>query len=303
MIKYLKHNEIDKNKWDECIKKSINGTICAYSWYLDIICERWEALIDGDYESVFPLIAGKKYGISYLYQPFFTQQLGIFSLNSISEDIVKQFVFSIPPKYKLIEISLNTSNTISHTNYTIKKNMTVELDLSKSYEQIKKNYSRSAVRNIEKAIKHNVRINKNTPPEEIIGLFRNNKGKSLRYKNKHYMILKNIIYQCIHKGKGQSWAVFTKENALCAGGFFIESNNKVIFLFLATNESAKSLGATSYLFDRIIEENSRRNSIFDFAGSNIPGIAFFLKSFGSKERTYLNIRKNNLPWFIKWVKS
>jgi hypothetical protein len=61
------------------IARSFNGIVYAYSWYLDIVSPGWDALVKDDYKSVMPLTWRKKYGIKYLYQPFFTQQLGVFS--------------------------------------------------------------------------------------------------------------------------------------------------------------------------------------------------------------------------------
>ncbi len=54
MIKYVSHEVIDREKWDKCIDNSTNGLVYAYSWYLDLICDEWNALIENDYESVFP---------------------------------------------------------------------------------------------------------------------------------------------------------------------------------------------------------------------------------------------------------
>ncbi len=79
MIKYLKHHEVAKDKWDECIDKAFNGIIYAYSWYLDLVSPEWEALIEDDYSIVFPLTQRNKNNINYLFQPVFTQQLGVFS--------------------------------------------------------------------------------------------------------------------------------------------------------------------------------------------------------------------------------
>jgi hypothetical protein len=79
MINYIKHKDVDTEKWDRCIEQSVNGIIYAFSWYLDIVCDEWDALVDDDYESVFPLVKRKKFGINYIYPPFFTQQLGLFS--------------------------------------------------------------------------------------------------------------------------------------------------------------------------------------------------------------------------------
>ena len=78
-IRYVTYQQIDKAKWDACIASVDNGSIYAYSFYLDTMAKHWDALILNDYEAVMPLTWNKKYGIAYLYQPFFTASLGIFS--------------------------------------------------------------------------------------------------------------------------------------------------------------------------------------------------------------------------------
>jgi len=76
-IKYLKHNQIDKQKWDSAIENAQNGLAYALSWYLDIVSPNWDALIFGDYEMVMPLIHKKKYtfhilSIFYIFDYFNT---------------------------------------------------------------------------------------------------------------------------------------------------------------------------------------------------------------------------------------
>ena len=95
-IIHLKHNQIDIAKWDECIDHSTNRMVYARSWFLDIVCTGWEALVAADYETVMPLTTGNKYGINYLYQPFFTQQLGIFSKKETDQKLEEEFLISIP---------------------------------------------------------------------------------------------------------------------------------------------------------------------------------------------------------------
>src|ERR1043166_572384 len=107
MIHYLEHSAIDKPKWDRCIESSANGMIYASSWYLDLVSPGWNALVEHDYQSVFPLTRRKKFGFHYLCQPPFTQQLGLFGRESSgNEEHILQFCGSIPTKYKLIEINL-----------------------------------------------------------------------------------------------------------------------------------------------------------------------------------------------------
>ena len=135
MIRFLKYNEIDKKKWDRSVDESVNNLIYAYSWYLDIVSPGWCALIENDYESLMPLTGNKKYGIDYLFPPYFTQQLGVFSRTTLSKEKVENFLKAIPSHYKFIESSLNTHNTFELSNeFKIKKNINIELGLDSSYE-------------------------------------------------------------------------------------------------------------------------------------------------------------------------
>ena len=67
-IKYLRHQEVDKSKWDNCIDKADNGLIYAYSFYLDHMAKQWDALVLNDYEAVMPLTWNKKFGFYYLWK-------------------------------------------------------------------------------------------------------------------------------------------------------------------------------------------------------------------------------------------
>ena len=311
MIHYLTYAEVDKQKWDNSISNSFNGIIYAYSWYLDIVCPGWEALVENDYERIFPLTARKKGGIHYLFQPVFTQQLGVFSKNKLNEDIIAAFIAKIPAKYKFAEINLNTFNKPDTSKHNVTPKLTYELDLIASYETLYRNYSENTKRNIKQALHSNLSISKNITAEQIIEIFRKNKGKEIRtLKEKDYNTFKKLISICLYKNIAYLWGVKTKDDKLCAGAIFVESNKKVIFLFSATNSEAKFNGAMSFLIDCLIKENSQHNLTLDFEGSNNPNLARFYKSFGSKECIYFQYKKNNLPWvlsisvaFIKWIRK
>lgn len=304
MIKHLTHKNIDKQKWDDCISKSFNGIVYGCSWYLDIVCEGWEALVEGDYKTVMPLTAGKKYGITYLYPPAFTQQLGVFSTDVLSEELVLRFINNIPPKFKFFEFNLNTFNKLSSPGYQLKKNINCELDLIDSYQNLFQKYSDNTKRNVKKAQENNIRISFDVTIDELIEMFRANRGNSIkRLQTKHYDMLKTIVERSKSKGLAKLIGVKSAKNKLCAGAVFIVSKEKIIFLFSASNREAKENRAMFFLIDNFIRENSQRNLILDFEGSNDADLARFYKGFGSKECTYVQVRKNNLPWYIKWMKG
>ena len=99
MIHYIEHKDIDFEKWDACVANSFNRLIYGFSWYLDVVCDDWDALVLNDYEAVFPLPKRKKWGIEYVYHPFFCQQLGVFSKKEVA---IELFLNSIPKKIKYL---------------------------------------------------------------------------------------------------------------------------------------------------------------------------------------------------------
>ena len=78
---YLQRNQIDPLKWNECVCNEMNGCVYALVEYLDHTADNWDALVYGNYEAVMPLPWKKKFGIRYVYAPFFIQRLGIFGKN------------------------------------------------------------------------------------------------------------------------------------------------------------------------------------------------------------------------------
>ena len=105
-IRFIKNTIIDKIKWDLCIEGSVNRTHYALSWYLDIVADKWDAVVYGDYELIFPVTYKNLVPfistVKIIYQPMFCQQLGFFS-NDIDlindEKILKQMLSLVKKKY------------------------------------------------------------------------------------------------------------------------------------------------------------------------------------------------------------
>jgi hypothetical protein len=310
MIRHLTKNEIDIRKWDQCIKESVNGMVYANSWYLDIVAGDWDALVENDYERVFPIVPGYKFGIHYLFQPIFTQQLGIFSRNLLSDEITGNFIRAIPAKYKFIEINLNTLNRVPAGKYKVEKWINNELDLINSYERISDNYSSNLKRNLKKAENSGLSVVKNVKPDEIISIFKKNKGKEInRYSDADYMKLQRLIYSGIYKGRIETYGAYSPQNELCAGIVFLRSYKKMIFLFSGLTQGGKETGAMPFLIDFFIQQHAQNHLTLDFEGSNDPNLSRFYQSFGSKECYYPHLVINKLPYLTylgvklaKWVR-
>jgi len=300
----LKHSEIDTKKWNNCITNAVNGIVYAYSWYLDIVNEEWEALMADDYSIVMPLTRNKKYGIQYLYQPFFTQQLGVISTTVLNSNIVSDFIKAIPKHYKFYEINLNTFNKLDDFEIAKKTNITYELDLIQPYQKLAENYAQNTKRNIKKAISSKVSITNGIQPNQLIDLFSKNISEKVPELNKvHYNIIRKIMAVSLRFKIGELYGAYDSNNNLCGGAFFIRSHNKSIFLFSATTPEGKENGGMFLLIDSFIQKHSENNLTLDFEGSNIEGLARFYSSFGAKSCEYFSLQKNMLPWYYKIFKS
>jgi len=303
MIRYLERNDIDNEKWNACISRSFNGNLYGYAWFLDIVAQgEWDALVEGDYERIFPLVRRRKFGISYIYQPFFTQQLGLYSVHRLDAEVLGDFIRAIPARFKQVEINLNTLNKADEKDFRLIPQLNHELDLIHSYPKIRENYSENLSRNLKKAEKAELTISKNIRPDDIIDLFRANRGGELKHlRDADYLRLKRLVYTCIYKGIANIWGAYDRRNQLCAGAFFIQSNNKAIFLFSGLSEEGRAAGAMPFLIDSYIRHHAGRHLTFDFDGSNDPNLARFYKSFGSRECVYMRLHLNRLPILARMI--
>ncbi len=300
MIRYLKNSEIDTEKWDACIKASFNGIVYAYSWYLDTVHEQWDALVEDDYIRVMPLPVARKMGVSYIMQPYFVQQLGVFSRDILTPEIVGSFISHIPKKFKVVDINLNSYNTPDKGADELIANSNYVLDLINSYPSIAKKYSSNAKRNLNKSLKSKLTLVRGIKPEVMIDLFRQNRGKTLKkWGEKEYDRLKRLIYRVLYKGGGLLYGVYDEQNRLCAAAFFLRGQNRLIFLFSATSEGGKKKGAMTFLIDGVIREYSPGKLVLDFEGSNDKNLARFYRGFGAKKVTYYRYRRNNMNMMLR----
>ncbi len=303
MIKYLKHEDINFKLWDKCIENSINGYIYAYSWYLNIVAGEWDAIVEDNYVRVFPLPYRKKYGIKYIYQPPFTQQLGLFSSTLQGLAKLHEFIIAIPKEFKLVEINLNKFYQLhSRKEYFLVENTNIELELTADYKTLTSKYSKNLKRNIKKAHNNNLQLNKHVKPEDLISLFKANKGDELKiYSHDDYVKLGRLMYMLLHKGKAIIYGAMSGENNLLAAAIFLRDHQRYIFLFSGLSNKGKEMAAMPFIINEFIDEFSYSQMILDFEGSNNTNLARFYKSFGAKEFKYYGLRFYRFPFMINSI--
>lgn len=299
-ITYVKHKDINKNKWDVSIAQSVNGIVYAYSWYLDIMAPGWDALVADDYSAVFPLTHNKKFGIHYLFQPYFTQQLGLFSTHEMSGELVAKFLDAIPSKFRFIAINLNTFLKFQYPKGKITPLVTHHLDLIEPYTNISAKYSKNTKRNISRSVAFDVEVRKGLSTQELLRLKKGNLIVPL--EQKHFQSLQLLVDHTVGMGVGEVYGAYSKSGELLAGAFFLKSNGKVIYLLASSTQEGRKNNAMFSLVDRFIDQNAEEQLVLDFEGSNVESVARFYTGFGATPVTYSHLEINRLPWPLKIFK-
>ena len=290
-ITYLKHKDIDLKLWDACIINSVNQLIYAESWYLDLVCpDGWDALVLENYQAVMPLPLKSKLGLSYIQQPIWTQQLGVFSITDITEELVSQFIKSVPKKFKVISSNLNYNNSCNQLPLISKSNLVLSMKLP--YEEIRTSYSSNTKRNINKAAKKEIELDFNySKIGDFIAFIKSTLETPLPENDT--IILNQIITESLMSDNGFIITA-TQNNKITAACFILKSSNRLIYRVARSNNEGKENKAMFLIVDELIRKYSDSNYVLDFEGSEIKGIARFYQSFGGEKQPYYYLKKYNL---------
>ena len=298
-IQYLHHQQIDKKRWDSCIDTAANGRIYGYSTYLDHMSDHWDGLVLNDYEAVMPLTWRKKFGISYLYQPPLVAQAGVFG-KELTTDLVKNFLDAVPKKFRLWEFPLNSGNAIGSEDdgFYMRKNYV--LALHHQYEALNKNYRDNIRRNIKKSLQYG---NTATPGITIDAV----KQLALSFNtgiSKEALERFSNLYSVLQKsGNAKSYGIVSLQSELLASAVFVFSHNRAYYILVGNHPNGRTLGASHALIDAFIADHAGEQLLLDVEGSDIRNLAFFYSSFGAVEENYPAVKRNLLPFYLRWLKS
>lgn len=290
MIHYIKRKDLDVVKYDACIENSIQSRVYAFSWYLDIVADNWDVLVLDDYEAVMPIPWKQKYFIKYATQPFFCQQLGVFSKAPLVKELQDKMIKRIPKKYLKVSLNFNSDNlntlkTIEKKNYVLKLNNSYEL-LFKSFSKGRKH----AVKSGEK----NALILKECKIVDLIKFIK----EFYPFINFSENKFKELASFIIENNKGYVLGVY-KEELLLGGGLFLKSKNRIIYLFSSFNSDGRKYQAASFLINSVIKQYENSIYILDFEGGNLPNIGSFFKSFGAETANYFHLEYKNYKYFFR----
>ncbi|MEZ4979126.1 MAG: hypothetical protein R2772_07495 [Chitinophagales bacterium] len=302
-IKLMKREEIDDKRWNGCVHFALSATPYAYTWYLDNVCETWDALVVGEYKMVMPIVYAKKFGFTYCYQPFFTQQLGVYADIPLSKETIDAFFSKIPEHIQYLDCNLNESNYAPSLGESEERENFL-LDLKPAYEDLKKKFSGNVLKNLKRAEKAELFVSNHLSPELFADFYLEHTAKKIPgFKKKHYYMMLRIIYHALHYKMGVLLGVYNQKQELLAVNFLIDHPQRLINLMPSSSEEGLKHGAMAFLMNNLMERNAGQNKYLDFEGSMIEGVANFYKGFGAKRVIYYRVKLNHLPKILRIFKK
>lgn len=291
-IRYIKHQQIDHGKWDRAIDNSIAPLIYAYAWYLDGITGRqWDGLVYGDYEAVFPLPWKRKYFLKYIYQPYFCQQLGMFAKKGFRLSNA-DFIRKIPKVFILIDLQLNLYAGNNNLEGRLKNNY--RLDLNVPYAELYKNYSQDVRNNLKKIEKSGVKFVIDISLDKVIEINRNAWGEmNPGIREHHYQQFRDNCVRAKERGALLTIGAML-DNELIGAALLFKTPGNLFYVISGKTDIGKRTGIMNGIVNKVIEMHAQSAITLDFEGSEIEGVAYFYKKFGSTSFPYMHIKKYNL---------
>jgi hypothetical protein len=281
-LKYLDKKHIDPHKWNLCIEQGVFYLPYARFEYLDAISSgQWGAIVEGDYNAVFPFAYRKKWGvIPYIYQPYFCQQLGVFGNPSSSVDV---FISKIPWYFARVHLNINghfgqPEKAISLPNLVKKIPHNIDVDFNKD-----------ALKNIKKLATQNIIFTQTKDIHHVLKLYKEAWGEkaALQWPIDYLpfesaclsMLNQNLLYACLaHKGQ-----------ELLGGALFLKGKKRLHYVCAAPTELGRTCGIMHGIVQHAMEHFPDYD--LDFEGSQIPSVAAFYKKFGAKNESYYRIER------------
>ncbi|WP_082455612.1 GNAT family N-acetyltransferase [Hymenobacter sp. AT01-02] len=312
----LRYSEIDLAAWDACVHSAQQVVPYACSWWLQATAGRWDALVEvdeqtGRYLSLWPLpVKWRPWG-QQVYQPPFTQQLGILG----AAWPLLRGVATIAGHYTSFYTQLNDANGIfslqdsaptRQPSLTWQTRQTYHLPLDQPYATVRAAYAadyRRRLRLNEAAIVP-LLVTATDDAEPVLTLFQQTKGKAAGLRSRHYRIMRRLVTSLRKQQVLQVLEVRQPEtDELLAGALFVHYRTRLVYLFAAASEAGKKVGAPVLLLDSQIRRYAGTPElILDFEGGMIPSIARFFANFGAVPVPYAALSFTQRPWYLKWMR-
>ena len=291
MVKFIRQQELDEDAWNQCVKKHGQGRPFLFTWYLDTVCERWNALVYEDYEWIMPLPSYKPFGVEYCVTPPWVYAM--FPIGPQAHNPEKQAEMC----------ALFREHWPAEIKYTRLPGL--QGDSEKGGRQKlfwwQCGPESLALRADEHLLADNedYTLFKNDPPEALIELMFRERTERHPFDRHARERLKHLMHVGIYKRRGQVWSLYDRSNTLSAGAYMLYDAECITIVTLA-GRNEKDRREERRLLWHILKEAEPYSVRVEWYGS--------AEGHDLVNALYPDVKLipefylNRLPWHLNWYR-
>jgi len=287
-VHYLPRQEIDRNRWDAAAATDATGLPYGFCWWLDAATRgRWDGIVLGDYQAVWPLPNTGYFGrFTRVQRAVFTQQSGPFGIFS-GADLPAMFnalpkrinSFALPISERLALTDVPTGRQAHYRTNLL-------LDLSPGVDELTAGYASGLRRKLRK---HGPAHLESATVEEVMDVYQHVVGPKVGLRKKHFTRGRALMNAALDNNAGLCVKLTDDDGTLLATNFLPHYGGRLINLLPASTPAGYRREGMARLLHGIITAHAGEGGLLDFEGSDVPGIATFFRQFGPVERPYLSV--------------
>lgn len=287
-------------RYEACLEAGGPAPVYAWPWFLDVMAGAWEALVWDDYRYVMPVAHRRKWGISYVYQPMFAQQLGIYP--SPPPGVARAFYEFLASRYPYIRYSASTgAEQATAAGFSVTPLHTRTLPLHLGYAAIAAHYDDYITQNLKKARGNQISVVSENHPGLFFAMLR--KAREIPVPPVAWRNFRKLMEATLPDGRGLLLAARTPGGQPLAAAFFILWREKAYYMAVASDPQGRELRAGFAILDTFFREHAGKPLTFDFEGSSVEGVDRFFAAFGAGKTPYYLFHLNRLPRILRLIKK
>jgi hypothetical protein len=294
-VQILRSHELDFKKWDNCVASSPNCLVYGLSEYLNFTADNWTGVVVDDYASVMPVPWRRKLGVTYSYCVPFLQQSGIFSTHSgWSVDSAKSAIASICT-YGDYYFNFGQQDEFlpAMTNFI--------LPLEGSYDELQRRFTPDARQIISKC-KQSSMAYATGEIDEAVSLYAAICRARLKISAQQYDSFAQLCKTLAAKDAVVVRKVTDPKGNTLSIMLLVKFQKRLYNVLNSTTDAGRELRSNYLLYACAFEEFENQDYLFDFEGSDHPGINAFYRQFSPVNQHYYRYHFNDLPLIARILK-
>jgi len=279
-------------------------------WWLDAVCRSWEVALmenDEDILAVYPYSIEKKMGITLIRPTPLTVFSGPLVLDKkiIRQDtLITGLLEQLPaPGY----LYFNTMPSAAIPGYPElagfekKERITYQIALDTTEAELFRNLEGKRRNDIRKAM-NELRVDTTALNASEFSAWQDKMFRDKQVKNPYSVSFLEKVFQAASVQNASLSLSAVDDQGRCYGAaWFLYDQEVMYYMLSATHPQYRHRGAISLLiWHALLQANDMGLKIFDFEGSQDPGIANFFRKFGGQQKKYYSFEKTNAAlWKLK----